>query len=622
MPVSLPNFLSIPAQDYGAGDILGGLTQGYAASRMPRQLGLEEQRAQLANILLGHQGVNEGIKSRYLPQEYEANIANTRSLSRLHGTQSEANDIANRLERLYGEKNYLSQLNSRDAITRGHQLDNEIKQETGMLKALLGLQGDFESNKRQRLENEYYPADKLADIYGKLSVSEGQDISNEQQREYGFRKLQQEQDDRDLDLNLKRKYGELLTQLQALRENGLITGQEYSNEAQKIKNLYLEANEKLGVRQAEENVGVTQEQRRDLARRNEIEAQYAFDREDLKNQFLKGELSAQEYDNENKRINNKYQEDIKQNEVAQGKANIASTQASTRNTEALTRSQEFKNKLEGKYGEKDRALAYKQGLSALESSAAQNAGAWNKIERDMKYGDQMAAAKMQRDYEDAALKRAKLEAQLWENNKKNAAYKGIPEGSVPITEFSRSAQTKILSEQAEDAKRIESAEKGLRKLDEMEKILARNEGRKEFSESWQLALTSQDKDGVISALAKVLVPGQNKQQRADAETFKKLATDFVLDQGSSAMGSRFTDAKLRAMQASKPYLFNTAKANKAVINQLRKELKPFVKYKKDFQKARDKYTIHFDYDKYSDRPIEELTDEELERAELSAGLKE
>ena len=52
-----------------------------------------------------------------------------------------------------------------------------------------------------------------------------------------------------------------------------------------------------------------------------------------------------------------------------------------------------------------------------------------------------------------------------------------------------------------------------------------------------------------------------------------------------------------------------------------KELDPLLKYKKDFNKARYKYTLPFDRAKYSDRPLEEMTDEEFDEIEMAEGLK-
>lgn len=82
MPFTPLNFLqaeSKPYNDYG--DLIQNAIEGYKASRVPKQLAQEEQQRELANVLLGHQGVNEGIKSRHLDTEYETNAGYKQALT-------------------------------------------------------------------------------------------------------------------------------------------------------------------------------------------------------------------------------------------------------------------------------------------------------------------------------------------------------------------------------------------------------------------------------------------------------------------------------------------------------------------------------------------------------------
>lgn len=102
MPVNLPNFLQAETRSYGPENLLESAIQGYQMSRMPKRIAQEEQQRELANILLGHQGVNEGIKSQYLPREYEANIGNTLAQSKLYGSQATSYDIKNAIEQAVG----------------------------------------------------------------------------------------------------------------------------------------------------------------------------------------------------------------------------------------------------------------------------------------------------------------------------------------------------------------------------------------------------------------------------------------------------------------------------------------------------------------------------------------
>lgn len=71
MPISLPNFLQAETRSYGPGDLLGGLMQGYQASRMPAQMRNEELRQQLANRLLQEQGTHYGHLNEYYPRLQE-----------------------------------------------------------------------------------------------------------------------------------------------------------------------------------------------------------------------------------------------------------------------------------------------------------------------------------------------------------------------------------------------------------------------------------------------------------------------------------------------------------------------------------------------------------------------
>jgi hypothetical protein len=118
MPISLPNWAQHETQDYnGYGNLLENALKGYEMARKPKQIAQEEQQRELANILLGHQGTNEGIKSRYLPQEYEANIANTQAHTGLYGAQTRGLDISNAIEQAYGAKKAQASLDFSKAQT-------------------------------------------------------------------------------------------------------------------------------------------------------------------------------------------------------------------------------------------------------------------------------------------------------------------------------------------------------------------------------------------------------------------------------------------------------------------------------------------------------------------------
>lgn len=639
MAVNLPNFLSANTPESPFSGLLENAIAGYKASRLPNQMRQQEEYQRLANVLLGHQGVNEEIKSRYLPREYEANIGHTNAVTGLTKQKTEEAIIKNQIERELGRRRELANIGNVEELTRGNRLSNNILDETGMLEKYIDLLGKNLTNKGEMQRQDWFPITKGIESLEGMGRVRRQDQDYELSEEFDRPQRRQEQESRRIanefnqhKLDLARKFDEEVTQLSVDFQRGEITKQEYDNEIARINSKFQQNLKQAEYDQAILNqestraqtegtrAGTEYTQANTIAQqqKNDIEEEFAREREIASQKFRNGEITAQEYSNQKAKIDAQKHAQIKNLEISQAKANIAQTKASINNIAASTKGQDIKNRLDGKYGEQDRQLAQKQAQGVVEQLQATNTKAWDDIQRQMKFGDAQAAAELQALYDQSQAQQAKMLKDIAEANKHAAAYQGIPEGSVPISELQRGAQTAVLNEQKEMAARIASAEKGLHKLDALETILDRNP---EFSDSFMLALTVPDKEGVISSLAKATLPGQNKRKRADAEEFKKLANDLILDLGSATLGARFTDAKFRAMQASKPYLTNTKKANKAVIGHLRKEFEPYKKFKKDFQKARYKYTVQFDPEKYSDIPLDSLSDAEFDAIELAQGLE-
>lgn len=147
MPISLPNWAQHETQDYGGyGSLLENALKGYQMSRMPKQIGQEEQYRELVNRLTGHQATNEGIKSQYLPQEYEANIANTKAHTGLYGAQTRGHEIANAIEQALGMKREQSNISLHEA-QRAHA---QAQAETARLLAPYLVQHKIAQTEKER----------------------------------------------------------------------------------------------------------------------------------------------------------------------------------------------------------------------------------------------------------------------------------------------------------------------------------------------------------------------------------------------------------------------------------------------------------------------------------------
>jgi len=126
MPISLPNFFQTEARGYGLPEnLLETAFKGYEIARKPKQIAQEEQQREFANRLLGHQGTNEEIKSRYLGPEYEANIANKNALTQGY-------TIENALQREFGREGKQVDIAGKKATNRHQELVNQIAEATGM----------------------------------------------------------------------------------------------------------------------------------------------------------------------------------------------------------------------------------------------------------------------------------------------------------------------------------------------------------------------------------------------------------------------------------------------------------------------------------------------------------
>lgn len=141
MPISLPNFLQAETRSYGPGDLLGGLMQGYQASRMPAQMRNEELRQQLANRLLQEQGTNYQITNQYLPQKMQTDIDHIVAQTGLNRQQAEELVIKNAIERATGMERAKASLGLTQAQT-GH---------FGALTNALNIRSPLEAQQLQEL---------------------------------------------------------------------------------------------------------------------------------------------------------------------------------------------------------------------------------------------------------------------------------------------------------------------------------------------------------------------------------------------------------------------------------------------------------------------------------------
>lgn len=141
MPISLPNFLQAETRSYGPGDLLGGLMQGYQASRMPAQMRNEELRQQLANRLLQEQGTNYQITNQYLPQKMQTDIDHIVAQTGLSRQQAEELVIKNAIERATGMERAKASLGLTQAQT-GH---------FGALTNALNIRSPLEAQQLQEL---------------------------------------------------------------------------------------------------------------------------------------------------------------------------------------------------------------------------------------------------------------------------------------------------------------------------------------------------------------------------------------------------------------------------------------------------------------------------------------
>lgn len=246
--------------------------------------------------------------------------------------------------------------------------------------------------------------------------------------------------------------------------------------------------------------------------------------------------------------------------------------------------------------EKEKALAEK---AKREPSSAQKPSELERIAKHLAKGD--PALEQELLAQGAATKYG-LEAQN---------YKDLPLGSRPFKSLTKTLQAQENADQIKMQIKVNDSKKAYHDLEKMEKIINENPG---MAQEFTYILGNPEDKSFMATLARKY---SDKKKLAAIETFTKYSNDFVLSAGGS-LGNNFTDAKLKALQLSKMHPGNTDVANKAIIANYKERLKPLINYGKELRKARGLYTLPYFEENYMDKKIEELTDEELAKAEKEA----
>lgn len=181
--------------------------------------------------------------------------------------------------------------------------------------------------------------------------------------------------------------------------------------------------------------------------------------------------------------------------------------------------------------------------------------------------------------------------------------KDWPSTAIPLEDFDAITRRKIISEQSEIKKRLNSAATEEHDLKVMKSILKRHP---QIGDTFSQIFASPVSKDKISEFLKRF---QDPELRKDLETFNKIAEDFAIRQLGSLSG-RQTNAQLLAIQNAKPSIRNTTEANLAVIRGIEREIKPFLRFGKDFRKVQGRALYEYDSSDYPPKP-EEMTDDEL-----------
>lgn len=191
---------------------------------------------------------------------------------------------------------------------------------------------------------------------------------------------------------------------------------------------------------------------------------------------------------------------------------------------------------------------------------------------------------------------------------------GIPdvrhEGERPISHFPTSTQNIARSQNQKYLEKAESAYKAVNLLDELESIINENPGMHKY---FARALTTDSLEpGFFEQLFRNSVI--DEKQLTALQRFTKISNQLVADGASAFGGSRqFTDARQKLLQSIKPSAANTAEANRAIINGLKKELVPDARELENIISAIDRdvtYTPRHKLKKQSDNSSSKQAAEE------------
>lgn len=197
------------------------------------------------------------------------------------------------------------------------------------------------------------------------------------------------------------------------------------------------------------------------------------------------------------------------------------------------------------------------------------------------------------------------QALAWMTGSPISKPEGLPKGAVPMYGYSKQDRAQEHKKQREMQETVNGAHEGIKIINEMEAIAKKHPDMSNYFE--QIFANPENNDYKTKLYEKF---AGNKDKLTAIQVFDKLSNDLILKAGTK-FGAHFTDAKLKAIQRSKPSTRNTHPAKMSVLSHMKEEFEPYVKYGKELRKVREMGDYAFPF-YIEDYMPQSLSDEELD----------